>query len=415
MVGAAPIDDLLKDAEQQAANAVSINVQRMLDSRQKISQLGKLPVVKPKPIIVYREGDGSEVKPLYFANTINMIKGKSGEHKSRYAEFLATLFISGGHVLCDNLGHELLMPKPPTVVYLDTERDEESHLPYIQQCIVTRAGYDLEDDVEHLHLLSIAAVPRKQRVQALLDFARMQRSRTEGPIVIICDQIVDFITNMLDAEECLPLFDELLEVCKMGVTIFSVIHENPGTDKARGHIGTEQHNKSSTVIQVASIKDSNGNKTGNFRIYVDKNRLAENDWEITVRYDKASQGLVQVSKELVQAEKERSETHVVNTKRNALLNCLSIDLIGKTLNQKELFACIKARRQAKNEKDWPVLLEEISNLPEKYPVPGPRESTYRLVISKKGLANYYSLEQTHAPTPGPITTASTEFPADTAI
>ena len=44
----------------------------------------------------------------------------------------------------------------------------------------------------------------------------------------------------------------------MNCTLWSVLHENPGSDKMRGHLGTEAANKASDVFRVVKKKSASG-------------------------------------------------------------------------------------------------------------------------------------------------------------
>ena len=63
--------------------------------------------------------------------------------------------------------------------------------------------------------------------------------------------IRDLITSINDEAESTNMASKLLEWTERhNIHIVVILHENPGSDKARGHIGTELTNKAETVITV---------------------------------------------------------------------------------------------------------------------------------------------------------------------
>jgi hypothetical protein len=94
------------------------------------------------------------------------------------------------------------------------------------------------------------------------------------------------------------------------VTFICVIHENPGSEKARGHFGTEMFNKASTVIQVADVKNDRG-IVGNYQLNYKKNRNTKRLPTLYFKYDEENRGLVELDaesvKELLDSQKKMNQ------------------------------------------------------------------------------------------------------------
>jgi hypothetical protein len=71
-----------------------------------------------------------------------------------------------------------------------------------------------------------------------------------------------------------------------------LIHENPKSDKARGHFGTELMNKASTVMQVGFEKDANQNDTEIIRVKYLKCRSTARHAPFYIKYSNEAKGLV---------------------------------------------------------------------------------------------------------------------------
>jgi hypothetical protein len=76
------------------------------------------------------------------------------------------------------------------------------------------------------------------------------------------------------------------------VIFLCLIHENPKSDKARGHFGTELMNKASTVMQVAFEKDANQNDTDIIRVKYLKCRSTARHTPFYIKYSNEVKSLI---------------------------------------------------------------------------------------------------------------------------
>jgi hypothetical protein len=90
---------------------------------------------------------------------------------------------------------------------------------------------------------------------------------------------------------------ELIDLMNIAINEYNVIflclvHENPGSEKARGHFGTELINKASTVMQVGFEKDANQNNTDIIRVKYLKCRSTAKHAPFYMKYSQEEKGLV---------------------------------------------------------------------------------------------------------------------------
>ncbi len=76
------------------------------------------------------------------------------------------------------------------------------------------------------------------------------------------------------------------------VIFLCLIHENPKSEKGRGHFGTELMNKASTVMQVGFEKDTNQNDTDIIRVKYLKCRSTARHTPFYIKYSNEAKGLV---------------------------------------------------------------------------------------------------------------------------
>lgn len=229
------------------------NFNTIIATREQIAKACKTEIVFSEPFISLN-GD-----PVFYPNTINVIQGKAGVHKSRVAELICSAILKNRNCNNELLGFLTNGKFNFAVCYVDTERNIKNQVPYSLQQIKIKAGFEAGEDLPNFEGISLLEVDRDERFEALNEYIHFVRSIYTEHLIIVLDVITDCISSFNDAKESMELID-LMNLCinKHDVTFICLIHENPGvgSEKARGHLGTEITNKASTVIQVGFEKGS---------------------------------------------------------------------------------------------------------------------------------------------------------------
>ena len=125
---------------------------------------------------IQKDLDFAEVLPLLwqgenkiiFPNTINVIQGQAGVHKSRLAEIIASSLLKNKNNKRDLLGFNRKdYTKNLSVVYFDTERNLTEQFPRAIQKIQIMAGYNKTDNPENFKYFSLLPIERKYRFETL--------------------------------------------------------------------------------------------------------------------------------------------------------------------------------------------------------------------------------------------------------
>jgi hypothetical protein len=99
------------------------------------------------------------------------------------------------------------------------------------------------------------------------------------------------------------------------VVFLCLIHENPRSEKARGHFGTELMNKASTVIQVSYEKDSSQNDTDLIKIRYLKCRSTARHANFYAKYSDKHKGLILATgdeiQEVMNGRKQKADLSLV--------------------------------------------------------------------------------------------------------
>ena len=308
------------------------DLQKILATRDELMERRKTPVTFSDPIIYYED------TPIIYPQTINLIQGKSGVHKSRLAETFCSVVLKTRN--CNNslLSFRANDQIEYAVCYVDTERNHKDQLPYAIQQIMQRAGHRIDADIPNFDAISLLNLDRKSRFQALKRYLDHVRTTYQAHILIVLDIITDCLVNFNDSAESMELIDLMNKtINECNVTFICLIHENPGvgSEKARGHLGTELMNKATTHIQVSFEKDKNQESSEIVRIKFMKLRVTRRPEPIFAIYSDQEKGLVKADPEAVAALKDTQRQVTIED----VTNKLTILLTGP-MYKADLFAHI---------------------------------------------------------------------------
>jgi len=240
-----------------------------------------------------------------------------------------------------------------TVVYVDTERNLREQLPYALQSIQIKAGYKREDVLQNFQYISLLQVPRKERFNCLNEYLTYLRHTNTNPLFIVLDVSTDCIEDFNKTDKSMELIDLMnVAVNDHNAIFLCIIHENPNSEKARGHFGTELMNKASTVLQVGFEKDGQNKDTNLIRAKYMKCRSSARHTPFYFKYSTDDKGLVlasaadisniansKIQKAPVEDIKERLELYLgdgCKMERRELINNLKkdFDAVERTIEER---------------------------------------------------------------------------------
>jgi len=292
-------------------NKPSDLLNKVIKTADKIKKIKEREIRFSDPIL--RQNDNA----IIFPHTINVIQGQAGVHKSRLAEFICAAMLKRNG--CNN---ELLDYKREnyeannTIVYVDTERNQTEQFPYALQCIQMKAGYEKHEHPNNFKYISLLEIPRKERFGVLDEYLKLLKKETENPLFIVLDVSTDCIEDFNKTDKSMELIDLMnVAINEHDVIFLCLIHENPKSEKARGHFGTELMNKASTVMQVSYEKDSNNNDTDLIKIRYLKCRSTARHIPFFAKYSDEHNGLILAEAEdihlVMNGKKQKADLKVV--------------------------------------------------------------------------------------------------------
>lgn len=259
----------------------------ILETQKKLREAKARPVIFSPPIITHLG------KQVIHPNTINVIQGQAGVHKSRVAELICSTLLKQTDCPNELAGFEASTEKDFTVCVVDTERNLNEQLPYALQSIQTKAGFRIDEHPAGFDYISLMDVQRKERFDALREYLDYVRTKYQTHIFIVLDVLTDCCQDFNRTDDSMQLIDHLnMAINQFDVTFLCVIHENPGHAKARGHLGTELNNKASSVMQVGYEQDASGKDTDLIRVKFLKCRNTKRHEPFYLKYCDTFKGLV---------------------------------------------------------------------------------------------------------------------------
>lgn len=197
-----------------------------------------------KPAPVYRpiiEQNGAMIASL---GNISAVVGAAKSKKT----FLCTALVGG---LLAERGEFGITPRLAKVLWVDTEQSL-LHVRKVTERIHRLAGWSEERNCGMLHTLTLREVEPKARAEILYMAIELYR-----PMLVVVDGISDLMYNTNDIEESDRIVGKLMALStEYNCHILCVLHTNPDSDKARGHIGSTLQRKAETVLFVHKVGES---------------------------------------------------------------------------------------------------------------------------------------------------------------
>lgn len=182
------------------------------------------------------------------------ISGSSKSGKSAFTGIIMAGAISVTGVID---GLEYLEVKPnldsKAVIHFDTEQARHKHQSNLKS-ILKRSNYNVCPDFflsYNIRALDIFAY--QETTLRICDTANITFN---GIHLIVIDGIADFIADVnetIPANAIVKFFEDL--AIKFNCPLITIVHTNPGSDKERGHLGSQCQRKSESVLAIKSEGD----------------------------------------------------------------------------------------------------------------------------------------------------------------
>lgn len=210
-----------------------------------------------EPYIVDMSKQMPDIEPLISINgccvcSRGNISAICGEAKSRKTFLTSALVASAMAIPAPILDNFEIVDKNMDieVLWIDTEQGEQ-HVRRVVERISAMTGAKAGGAISEPRLTTLALreLDPKERKQMMYDALRLKDYD-----IIVIDGIADLQRNTNDLEESDALIGELMALSTHTRShIVCVLHTNPGSDKARGHLGSSLQRKAESVLFVHRV------------------------------------------------------------------------------------------------------------------------------------------------------------------
>lgn len=213
------------------------------DETERLLMESRLDLTKDIPdpeVLISRDGC-----PVCTRGNLSMVIGLPGARKS----FLCVGIVGA---LLSQVGCIGLSRSSPNLVilWIDTEQ-ADGHVARIGRRLNRIAGIDERVNNPNVAIHKLREFSPENRNAIFLRCVKKYH-----PDFVVIDGIADFISDTNDAASSNDIIGELMRVSKdNNLHILLVVHANIGSEKARGHLGSESLRKCETAISVKADGD----------------------------------------------------------------------------------------------------------------------------------------------------------------
>lgn len=140
------------------------------------------------------------------------------------------------------------------VLHVDTEQSRYHHYRNFKSAVLKRAGLPTAPDYYYSYnIRSLNIIEYKTFLDSL--FAKAYAMH-DGIHLAVIDGAADFIASVndeIESNSIVSYFEQL--AIKYDTTILLVLHVNPGTEKERGHLGSQLQRKCESVLSIKKEGD----------------------------------------------------------------------------------------------------------------------------------------------------------------
>jgi len=208
--------------------------------------------VLPLDVLVYIGFDARGFKvPAITRGEMSCVYAPSKVKKSFLKSLIESSFIGGNH----NIYSEIITGNRRTegyVISVDTEQGE-----FYAVNSFRRVERIVGSRYKNYVPLQMRKKSVKERLK-LIEWIIYESPYKDKIDLITIDGLADLVTNTNDIDVSTELAEKLLRWSGDGLHICFILHKNPGSQKARGHLGTVSTIKCETLISIDAITDENG-------------------------------------------------------------------------------------------------------------------------------------------------------------
>lgn len=198
--------------------------------------------VEPTPLLSLPDSEGHPT-PVFTVGSLSIITGQAKSRKT----FLATYLMN---LLFNEHSNDA---KPFIILHIDTEQSRYYFRKSISR-IYKMQMWSTEQSNPQYITLALKTATLTDRSVFVEDAIKHYK-----PDFVLLDGAKDLVKDFNEQVECGAFAENVSRWCGLYNThICTIVHENRGSEKVRGHLGAELTNKCETIMQVELLDDKAG-------------------------------------------------------------------------------------------------------------------------------------------------------------
>lgn len=198
---------------------------------------------------------------------IHAITGQAGNGKTMILAQFMTAILSGKY---GSISYSLGETEPhPRVLYIDTEMEEANTIA-VKNRVMTMCQRDITENDDDFVVLMLREVPEAVKTiigkkgdeiqtkvpAAVMRWRMVLKAIWEyKPTVAFIDGLLDVVADFNDNILCQEIIYKCMQVAShYGISVWCVVHQNPGGEKLVGHLGSFLERKVTDIFQTKKDK-----------------------------------------------------------------------------------------------------------------------------------------------------------------
>lgn len=188
------------------------------------------------------------------AGNLTNIVSKAGAGKSGTIDAMLAAAMKDPGVEADCLGFTAENPDGLPLLHFDTEQSAADYQRLLHRSLRRCGRVKFPDWFASYHLTGKSPLECREIVRGVVKRAARKAGGIFG---IFVDGWGDLVIDPNDTAECFPFVAEMHALAIRHVCpIIGVLHLNPGTEKSRGHLGSQLERKAESVLQLDKDDDT---------------------------------------------------------------------------------------------------------------------------------------------------------------
>ena len=177
------------------------------------------------------------------------ITGQAGHGKTMSLTMIMAAYLGDTkHGMSFNLGDTI---KTPKVLYCDTEMERENTM-MVNLRVCAMLGWGFHEPHDNFNIMCL-----REEVTAEARWKKILKAiYTYKPNVVFIDGLIDIVADFNDNKQCQEIIFRLMAVAShYDISVWTVLHQNPGTTKMVGHAGSFLERKATDIFETKKDKN----------------------------------------------------------------------------------------------------------------------------------------------------------------